>query len=149
MQCPIQTAGDADILLDYCNRKLSIEATAALERHIENCDACASFASAQRLVWSALDTWEAIPPSEDFDRKLYQRIEQHEQSGWWKRFRWKPAMPFAAAGVTAVAAMFLYAPVTLHETSRVETIEPEQVERTLEDLEMLKQLSLTPGSQRL
>ena len=154
MRCPLQTTGNADILLEYCDRKLSIEATAALERHMENCEACGRFASAQRLVWSALDTWESIPPSDDFDRKLYQRIERHERSGWWRRIGWKPAMPFAAAGVTVVAAMLLYTPATrpvvpMRETSRIETLEPEQVERTLEDLEMLKQLSVAPGSQSL
>jgi hypothetical protein len=160
MECPIQTTGQADILLEYCARKLSIETTVALERHMLNCEACSKFASGQRLVWVALDTWEAMPPSEDFDRKLYARLEQYDQSGWWKRlwsgtsFGWRPAMPFAAACITIMAAFLLYSPGTaplipLHESSRVETLEPEQVERTLEDLEMLKQLSATPGSQTL
>lgn len=154
MQCPIQTTEHADMLLKYCARKLSVETTAAFERHMQNCEACARFASSQRIVWSALDTWEAMPPSEDFDRKLYARVEQDEQSGWWKRLSWKPSMPFAAACVTVVAAILLYIPGTavvipLHESSRVETLEPEQVERTLEDLEMLKQLSVASGSQSL
>lgn len=152
MQCPIQTTDNADILLQYCARKLSVETTAAFERHMQNCEACSKFASSQRFVWSALDTWEAMPPSEDFDRKLYARIEESEQSAWWKQFSWRPA--FAAACVTVVAAVLLYSPgtapvVLLQENSRIETLEPEQVERTLEDLEMLKQLSVASGSQSL
>jgi hypothetical protein len=162
MQCPIQTTEHADILLDYCARKLSPATTAAFERHLRNCEACSQFASSQQVVWSALDSWAGIAPSEDFDRKLYARIGQFEQSSWWNRLwsrtpgssSWKPVMPVAAACATLVAAFLLYSPsnapvVSLQESSRVETLEPEQVERTLEDLEMLKQLSSAPGSQSL
>jgi len=162
MQCPIQTTEHADILLDYSARRLSPATTAAFERHLLSCEACRKFASGQQAVWSALDSWEGIAPSEDFDRRLYARIGEFEQSGWWNRiwsrtsgpFSWKPVMPFAAACITLLAAFLLYSPsntpvVPLRESSRVETLEPEQVERTLEDLEMLKQLSSTPGSQSL
>ena len=41
---------------------------------MEICPACREFAAAQRVMWSALDTWEAAPVSQDFDRRLYQRI---------------------------------------------------------------------------
>ena len=161
MQCPIQTADQSHILLDYCARKLSLEMTATLELHMRSCEACTKFAAAQQQVWSALDTWKDIPASDEFDRSLYGRIDQHEQSSWWKRlwtsgtasFGWKPAMPVAAACLTA-AIVLLYTPAAppvapLYENSKTETIEPEQVERNLEDLEMLKQLSINPGSQNL
>jgi len=161
MQCPIQISDQSHILLDYCARKLSLERTAMLERHMRNCDSCKRFASGQQLLWSALDTWKTMPPSDDFDRNLYARIEEHEQSSWWNRIRtsrtptfgWKPAMPLAVACVTA-AVVLLYSPpaptvIPQYENSKVDTIEPEQVERNLEDLEMLKQLSVNPGSQNL
>jgi hypothetical protein len=157
----MQTTDQSHILLDYCARKLNPEMTLTLERHMRSCESCREFASGQQLVWSALDSWKALSPSEDFERHLYTRIEQHEQSTWWNRllawgtgsFGWKPAMPLAAACVTA-AVILLYTPPTptvvpSHEHSRADTIEPEQVERNLEDLEMLKQLSMNPGSQNL
>jgi hypothetical protein len=157
----MQTSDQSHILLDYCARKLNPEMTLTLERHMRSCESCKELALRQQLVWSALDTWKAISPSEDFERDLYTRIEQHERSSWWNRLLawctqtsgWKPAMPLAAACVIAAVAL-LYAPPTpvmvpFYENSRADTIEPEQVERNLEDLEMLKQLSMNPGSQNL
>jgi hypothetical protein len=151
MHCPIQNTENSEILLDYCARKLSPEATAEFERHMVGCADCRSFAEKQRTVLSALDAWEAPPVSEDFDRKLYARIEAVETRSWWRRwledgFGWKPALSFGAASAAVAVAFFVYAP-QLQENRKLE-IEPEQVERALEDLEMLKQLSGT-GTQNL
>ena len=75
MKCPMETRENAQLLLDYCTRKLEPESAAALERHIAVCGACRKFASGQRAVWQALDAWEAAPVSADFDSRLYRRIE--------------------------------------------------------------------------
>ena len=81
MNCPLETRENAQLLLDYCTRKLEPESVAVLERHIAICDACREFARGQRAVWQALDAWEAAPVSLDFDRRLYHRIEAHVP--WW------------------------------------------------------------------
>jgi anti-sigma factor RsiW len=153
MQCPIQNADHAEILLDYCARKLSPKSLAEVEQHLENCPECQSFYSRQRAVWSALDEWVAEPVSEQFDKKLYARIDAFENRIWWKclageGFGWRPALSVGAACAAMAVTLFINTPVnqpkvapSIHQTTRTEAVEPEQLERTLEDLEMLKQLS--------
>jgi hypothetical protein len=158
MQCPLQQKDTAEILLDYCARKLKPETSALLDRHLAVCHLCREFTDGQRMIWEALDSWESAPISTDFDRKLYARIDAHEASSWWKRlsfgnwsqpFGWKPAMPLATACLTIVAAMVLYFPSSRKEpdltVSKPVVVESpqadlDQVERTLEDMEMLRQL---------
>jgi hypothetical protein len=161
MQCPIQTKENAGVLLDYCARKLNPETTALLDRHMASCPDCQAFASAQMSVWEALDSWEAEPISTSFDRTLYARIEEREaRKNWfghlWDRLAgpmvspsgWLPAMPVAAACLTLVAVFVLNVPGDkparegFVDNARVEVVDVEQVERTLEDIEMLKQLNL-------
>jgi hypothetical protein len=155
MQCPLKTSHDCDLLLDYCAHKLSSDAAVAFEQHMSTCEECSRVAAEQERVWSALETWEVPPVSLAFDRRLYSRIEQR-QGGNWRRmfavrpangFGWKPAVSVVAACVTVIAAIVISVPdrpavPSVQEGSKIETLEPEQVERTLEDLEMLKQLSL-------
>ena len=50
MNCPLETRDNAQLLLDYCARKLEPESVAILERHIALCSACREFASRQRAV---------------------------------------------------------------------------------------------------
>src|SRR6185295_881622 len=85
MQCPIQTKENSEILLDYCARKLTPEMTVAFENHMASCADCRSFSEAQMSAWAAMDVWEPMPISRDFDKRLYARIEQHENSGWWNK----------------------------------------------------------------
>ena len=61
MKCPIETRENAELLLEYCARKLDPATTAVLERHIGICPACREFAAGQRALWDALDTWDATP----------------------------------------------------------------------------------------
>src|SRR5947209_15191080 len=118
MLCPIQH-DNAEILLDYCARKLNPNTLALLEQHMQNCAECRNFANAQSQVWNALDDWAAMPVSMDFDRRLYARIEEHEKSSWWKKiasheffqpFGWRPAMPVVTACATVALAVWLYLP---------------------------------------
>ena len=44
MTCPMETPETAELLLDYCARKLNPESTAILERHFAICPSCRSFA---------------------------------------------------------------------------------------------------------
>jgi hypothetical protein len=84
---------------------------------------------------------------------LYRKIEEQEQLGWWERIFGagrpmflRPALPLAAtACLVLVAGLFLtdtpdriVSPAG--ETPQVREVE--QVERTLEDMEMLRQFNL-------
>ncbi len=157
MKCPIQT-DNAELLLAYCTRTLDGETAAILERHIDGCTQCLHFRDGQRAVWSALDHWEAMPASPDFDRRLYRRIEAEGQPGWWSRlFRQggpvllRPAFPLAAVCLLLVAGFLLEYPNLTNSpagdasrASAVETLEADQVETTLDDVEMLRQFNLVP-----
>jgi hypothetical protein len=159
MHCPILTKENSEILLDYCARKLTPEMTAAFENHMESCADCRAFSDAQKSVWEALDGWQPMSISQDFDTKLYARIEQHENSGWWTRLWhrgiWQPrsfgpAMPVATACVTLALGVMLYLPGNKpsvdHQApqTKMENSDLDQLEITLEDIEMFKQL--TPPS---
>ncbi len=155
MNCPIENE-NADVLLAYCARKLDADTAAILERHMLVCPECARLRDGQQAVWNALDSWEAPPVSADFDRRLYERIEAGDAPSWhrrgWDYIRktfgpivWRPAFPLAAAGVLVVAGFLLdHRPgAAVVKPSppeiRVSLTEADQVEKTLEDMEMLRQ----------
>jgi anti-sigma factor RsiW len=148
MKCIIENGESSELLLAYCARKLDAETTAILERHMEICPACREFAGNQRAVWAALDAWEASPVSADFDRRLYQRIEQ--QVSWWelliRPFRpmlVRQAVPIAASAFVMLLAVGLMRqpsalePVPQTESAQLESVQPEQVEQALETMQML------------
>ena len=151
MRCPIETPESAELLLAYCSRKLDAASTPILEEHLEVCPACRSFVESQRTVWQALDTWEAAPVSPDFDRWLYQRIE-NEVSWWdmmWRPLRpllWQKSVPImAAAALLIVAAVLLERPARVpsgaSRDSQLEEVAPEQAEHTLEEMEAIREFS--------
>ena len=152
MRCPIETQENAELLLSYSARRLNPESTAILEAHMEMCPACREFRDGQKAVWEALDQWEARPISPDFDRRLYRRIEEQEQLGWWARIFGplrpmflKPALPLAATACLVLVAGFIIdnpGRISAPMVENPQAPEVEQVERTLEDLEMLRQFNL-------
>ncbi len=148
MLCPVQEKGNAELLLRYCDRTLDPETQSVLERHMQCCADCSKVAEQQQALWKALDCWEPEPISADFDRRLYSRIEQESRSPWWQRiFRpgatsWRPALSVATACVTILAVVLIRTPQAAEQnvhSHRVETIDAEQVDRALEDMEMLRQ----------
>jgi len=164
MKCPIETHENAELLLAYCARKLDPETQTLLERHLAVCPACREFQRNQETVWRALDAWDAMPVSSDFDRRLYRRIEEEKaHASWWSRlvapFRPAFALPMMSRGVplAATACLLLIAGVILERPNnvtvpedlataeRMETIQPDQVERTLDDMELLRQLRVSPA----
>jgi len=161
MNCPIETLENAEVLLAYCARTLDPETTLILERHLAVCPMCKEFQHKQQAVWEALDAWEAMPVSPDFNRRLYQRIEAEAQTSWWTRITrpLRPAfgpgllsrgVPLAAtlcllvlAGVILQRPDDVVAPEGLASDARMESIQPEQVERTLDEMELLRQFRAT------
>ena len=156
MNCPLETREDGQLLLDYCTRKLEPERVAVLERHIAGCHVCGEFVRGQQAVWHALDTWEAAPVSLDFDRRLYQRIEA--QTPWWSLLLRPFRPPFGAVTLrrglpaAAMACLLVVVGVVLerpavspvpppHDTAQVDSVQPEQVERTLDAMDMLSEFN--------
>jgi anti-sigma factor RsiW len=151
MRCPIETQENAELLLSYSARRLSPENAALLEAHMEACPACREFRDSQAALWEALDGWEARPVSLDFDRRLYRRIEEQERQSWWTRLFGserpmflRPALPLAATACLVLAAGFI-----IDNPGRIlpgveapKVQEVEQLERTLDDMEMLRQFNL-------
>ncbi len=143
--CPLQSEQHAQLLLSYCARSLDPARTAILQRHIAVCPECHSFLESQQLVWDALDDWNRTPVSPNFDASLYQRIRDENQpewagraAHWYAAIAWKPALPAAA-----IFALWLIAyPAPPDPPLPQETVAAEQMERTLEDLDMLQQLHL-------
>jgi len=153
-RCPLEIGNAGELVLAYGARTLTPDQAAAFERHMLSCAGCREMAAAQQAVWSALDAWTPEPISSNFDEKLYQRIVAEEQSPWWRRlFRtnWslRPAMPVAAACGVLIAAFLLRSPqsVPAPQSPAQPRLRIEQVERALDDIDMLKQLGVESSSQ--
>jgi hypothetical protein len=153
-RCPLENGNGAELVLGFCARTLAKDECTAFERHMLSCARCRELAAAQQAVWSALDTWTPEPISSNFDEKLYQRIAAEEQSPWWQRlfqanWSWRPAMPVAAACGVLIAAFLLRSPepVPPPQSPTQPKIRIEQVERALDDIDMLKQLGVESSSQ--
>ena len=159
MKCPIETHENPELLLAYCAGKLDPKTQTILDQHFGACPHCREFQKSQATVWQALDGWEAMPVSADFDRRLYRRMEEeHAQASWWARlvrpFRPVFQTPLTSRGlpVAAAAVLILLAGVILERANklaapedmaeRIESIQPDQVERTLDDMEMLREFRL-------
>jgi anti-sigma factor RsiW len=143
---------------------LAPERAKALEDHARECAACHALIAAQKNVWNALDEVDAPEISADFDARLYARIAQENAQpvwrAWWNRislsgFTWKPLL---VGGVAAalLAIGLLYAPMhtlrmgthpapDVSRQIRPETVDVEQLEVTLQDLEMLTPPSASNG----
>jgi anti-sigma factor RsiW len=147
MNCPMEDR-NSEKLVAYAAGELDRKTSAAIERHLSACPACRSLAAEQAALWNTLDIWEAPPVSSDFDRLLYRRIRDEVRLSWWERlsrpFRPMPlrqALPLGATACLLVIAVFLVqqpdrlAPV--HPSG--ESVRADQVERTLDDLELLRQ----------
>jgi anti-sigma factor RsiW len=152
MNCPLETPETADLLLAYCSRKLSPESTSILEKHLELCPSCRSFAEGQRAVWNALDSWDAAPVSADFDSRLYRRIET--EVTWRERLArtFRPLLAYHGLPAAAAACLVLMAGLLLEhsgkpagtpvqpDTAAVE-VQPEKVEQALDVMEVLSEFN--------
>jgi anti-sigma factor RsiW len=163
MNCPLQKPETADILLDYAAGRLDAIRATRLERHMATCSHCAAFGMEQTAVWDALDAWHPAPVSMDFNRRLWHRIDA-ASIHWYRAFAgslryssWKPAIPLAAA-IVVIATGFLLdhpgAKISPVPGVSVSVTEADQVEQTLDDIQLLNQLDLatepnSPTSKRM
>ena len=141
--CPLRTQS-ADLLLDYSAGRLDAAARAALERHMNFCQNCAVFGTDQASVWQALDLWEPMPVSQDFNRNLWRRIDAAAAIPWYRSLaqslgfaNWKPVLPLTAAIALIAAGFLLDHRGTPRPDGGFTLNEARQVEQTLEDIQLL------------
>lgn len=149
MTCPYRNEDRIDVLLDYSAGRLDAARTNLLEQHMMECSKCAEFRSGQHRVWQAMDGYMAPPLSADFNRGVWRKIDAAAAEPWYRNLGrvlsegvWKPVFPLAAA-VLLVAVGF----VSDHRDSKtsaavvpVTVAEAQQVQNTLEDLQLLQNL---------
>jgi len=119
--------------------------------HLRECAECAAFASAQRSVAAALELWEAPPVSADFDRRLYQRIEQDVP--WWDFLvrpfrplagpRWLPVA--AAAGLMVAVGVWVErpgeTPTIVPASAQIQALPADQAADALQDMQVMQEFS--------
>jgi anti-sigma factor RsiW len=151
MTCPTRNKQNNQILLDYCSGTLDPDRASEFEKHAAECADCGEFVTSQRAMWQALDEWTPADVSSNFDERLYARIAQEKAaSPWMKVWRsisapavpfafWKPAL-IAAVACAVLAVGFLIRVPGSRDSSpqiRIESVDADQMEKTLEDLDML------------
>ncbi len=159
MQCPMQNNEATGFLLDYCDRKLDAANAALVEKHLQICGSCRELVEAQSAVYKSLQAWSAIDASPDFNRRLYARIEAEKRKSGILRLaamlaeRWsllprRRVAAFVAVCALLLAAIWIHAPLNSQNgeqepQAKARPVDVEQVERTLQDLDMLHQLNPT------
>ena len=143
MECPQKKGKSGELVVDYVARALDPGSAAEFERHLQSCEPCRQLVTAQRAVWTALDDWAAEPVSSNFDAKVYRRIASESQPGRWRAMSWlwRPAVPVAAACAALFLALILKNPesAVAPQPAVQPKVQIEQVERALDDMDMLKQ----------
>jgi hypothetical protein len=150
MNCPSKNNQNEEILLDYCDGTLAKEQSARFEAHAAECPECREWIVARRSLWEALDEWRAPELSADFNARLYARIAADQNRGWlatvraWLKPAWKPALVTATAGAALAVGLVISRPDVNRQgtgggpsRSTVETVDMDQIEHALEDLELL------------
>ena len=159
MNCPLHVKEGAEILLDYCSQRMDPDRAAEFRLHVADCGDCKQVVAAQEAVWNALDAYEAMPVSMDFDRKLWARIDSEDAQSWWQMaltrvtggpaigwsnylFNWKPMLVAATACAALAAVMIVATPshqaVDLPDNQKL----MEKVESALDDIDMLNQVGV-------
>lgn len=146
MKCPSNSWEEAD-LLAFSENKLEAPRAVRLNEHLQSCAVCRTVVEQQKAVWEALDAWEAPAIAPDFDRRLYGAMEQ--DGGRWNRWLEPLRLLLVRQGlpIAAAACLIVVAGVVAHRpadstiapsaTARVESLQPEQVEHALDDVQML------------
>ena len=153
MLCPIKVGNEAELLVAYTTCAMTPAEQEAFERHMDECAGCRELAGAQKSMWGALDLWKLPDVPADFDARLRTRIAAQDRLPWWRRleFSWKPAIPVGVACAALLAAFLMHSPA-MHNSAPVappaavvsqqdaQKVDVDQVERALDDMDMLNQL---------
>jgi anti-sigma factor RsiW len=160
MNCLLETREEKQLLMDYCAHSLPPERKALVEPHLHSCSRCQEFVTSQYRLAEALELWQAPDISQDFNRRLYRRIDaENADASWWNvlvpRMLFRPVYPsFLRTGlpVAAAACLLVTAGVLLErpavspvpvskDMAQVESVQPEQVEQALDTMDLLSEFS--------
>ena len=141
MICPMES-GDHSELLALTAHQLGEPQVVRLEEHVGACSRCREFVDRQQTVWQALDAWEPPAITGDFDQRLFRRIEQRVswRERYWPFRHW---VPIAAAACLIVVAGWVssrpagVAPMPQPQAAQLQSLQPDQVEHVLDDMQML------------
>ena len=136
--CPTE-----DVLLDYVAGSLTAAQVAAFKRHAKECSRCDALVASQAVVWRSLDEWKPAPVSAGFNRELWRRIDaEAAESSWTARLHfWKQLAPLAALLALVVTGFLMdhhSQPQVTPAAVAVSASEADQLERTLDDLQLLE-----------
>jgi len=136
--CPTE-----DVLLDYVAGSLNAAQAAGFERHAKECSRCDALLASQAAVWRGLDEWKPEPVSAGFNRELWRRIDAEAAPPLWSALRfWKQLAPLVAVLALVVTGYMLdhraQQAVTAPAAVTVSTSEADQLERALDDLQLLE-----------
>ena len=152
MRCPIEAGNDAEMLVALAAGRLSAADQEAFELHMAECAECRRLADAQKSVWSSLEAWKTPAVSQNFDQKLMARIaaDGHRRSWRPEWLSWRPTLPVAAGCAALCCVFLLHEPLSLTgvpaatpaviQTQDAQKVDVDQVERALDDIDMLNQL---------
>jgi hypothetical protein len=108
----------------------------------------------QQAVWSAMELWESVEPSMNFDRQIRERVEELSArrswfGGWFPAPR--PGLAMALTALFVVAAGVVRQQPRLGPATVAGVLETaadevyfEEFSRALDDLEMLAELDIAP-----
>ena len=159
-QCGLKEQERAEILLAAGAGSASLNASAA--SHLLVCVSCSEAFVEQAALWTRLDSWVVPEVSTSFNRELYAKIDAAISEPWYDRWAaqlksmfTQPALAIGTAALVVVAGFMLdHSAVKpeLKNSPRISSVyapsvavsasEAEQVEKTLDDLEMLRQFDL-------
>jgi anti-sigma factor RsiW len=136
--CPTE-----DVLLDYVAGSLNAAQAAEFERHLKECSRCDAVIASQAAVWRSLDEWKPEPVTAGFNRELWRRIDAEAAPSWWAGLHfWKQVAPLAAVLALVVTGFVMdqhsHAPVRTPAAVTASTSEVDQLERALDDLQLLE-----------
>ncbi|MEI9814455.1 MAG: zf-HC2 domain-containing protein [Acidobacteriota bacterium] len=128
---------NADQLLAYFEGALPEADRHALDAHAARCSDCRALLS----VHTQLDAYAAPEISPDFDAKLYARIAAEESKLWWHVSNWKLVIPIAAVAAMLAAGVFVSQQTTVDDSDKQASIDTQQLEQALDDVELLMPLT--------
>ena len=110
----------------------------------------------QQALFRAMDLWESEAPSSNFDQAVYARIEQDaEARPFWHQLlfaSWKPALTAGLAAAALLLGTLVFDFESTQEPTQVavksapEAEYYEEIERALDDMEMLVNFDAFPES---
>lgn len=156
--CPLKPSQGMEELVDYAAGRLEAESRRRLEAHLAVCAPCRWVVSAQKGVWDALGAWEVPEASPGFDAAVLRRIAMEKESvrgrrwlGWVGR-HWKAAAAVGVAAIVLVVGVWFRLAGVAPSPAGTEQVhapaaqaEAAELERDLEDLEMLRAVGSPAG----